>query len=906
MSSKHQGDGQQSQDKSELGDKGWIYSGAFPLMHADAVLIPAPARSRPEPLDFVRWRRWIRRRRLRTVERRLVRVEASAEAPGDRVGDVDVRSVPSSSLAVCNLSTHRLYVGVYLPVDGAHDGGDAMVLREGEVLGLGINAICRALDVKGKKCVLVAARCSSTLPPLLTADLTESLCVVVPESLFKRVYLSVTDADEEGIRSLACAHGQDGVVAFNNLQRELYLKARPHTLHRLQLHAKTRNQYRWEQDASVRLQGLSAAERHFVRHRRRNIRVDLSRMLAQDIAEEEVPCICLCMSGGGVRAMIYALGAMRALERMGVLPLVTYSASLSGSAWLQALWMSVVGRAEESLESLAAWLSLALEQHPISQAVTGPVAVTTHGLNPTRSAGEQIYPATPTRQAPVQRASQTFATAQGGEGQQPQPSLDPADDVPPRAEGERSDEGEAAVGAVTEPFSWQANETLQRLDRQRAAAEAFATALQHRAAWSSKTTSLVEMYGLLAANAWLPIDGAGMPDSGVPSSARLGAEAQRGAGPEGKWQVRLDEEALVQRLEIGLSQQAGLLAAADRPFPIYTAVSVKEGVGQDDEAREGEAAAHQGRKRLPTDEGVEDLFSVSDYEWYEFSPFDFSSCDSGKSIPAWALGREFRGGTSVSVCPEMPLAILFGVWGAAFTANATEVLRSLTGFGLKKQQLLATSNTDARILNLEPNRHADSPRGGAHGNRHVERFQWVMDTISMARALETPLFNAALFSSPGPSEHSPGNSASSSSHSVQHSRPAGRHHSKLAAQFQNFRFVEPFECSNPFVGTSVPCPGHQPRSAGREAGHIQTPEAPSSVPGTFPLPEGAAGGADAQEEGEGESHKSGGPDVDTRRSIKLTDAGVHFNAPLPACECMHACVCVRACVCARALACVGR
>ena len=119
----HQGDGRQQQDKSEHDDKGWIYSGAFPLMHADSVLIPAPARSRPEPLDFVRWRRWIRRRQLRTVERRLVRVEASAEAPGDRVGDVDVRSVPSSSLAICNLSTHRIYVGVYLPLDGAHDGG---------------------------------------------------------------------------------------------------------------------------------------------------------------------------------------------------------------------------------------------------------------------------------------------------------------------------------------------------------------------------------------------------------------------------------------------------------------------------------------------------------------------------------------------------------------------------------------------------------------------------------------------------------------------------------------------------------------------------------------------------------------------------------------------------------------
>ncbi len=47
------------------------------------------------------------------------------------------------------------------------------------------------------------------------------------------------------------------------------------------------------------------------------------------MTEEEVPSISLVMGGGGVRAMIYALGALRALSRMGVLGTVTYSASLS-------------------------------------------------------------------------------------------------------------------------------------------------------------------------------------------------------------------------------------------------------------------------------------------------------------------------------------------------------------------------------------------------------------------------------------------------------------------------------------------------------------------------------------------------------------------------------------------------
>lgn len=57
----------------------------------------------------------------------------------------------------------------------------------------------------------------------------------------------------------------------------------------------------------------------------------------------------LLLRMAGVRAMIFALGALRALSRMGVLGVVTYSAALSGSAWMQTLWMSMLGRVEVSI-----------------------------------------------------------------------------------------------------------------------------------------------------------------------------------------------------------------------------------------------------------------------------------------------------------------------------------------------------------------------------------------------------------------------------------------------------------------------------------------------------------------------------------------------------------------------------
>jgi hypothetical protein len=68
---------------------------------------------------------------------------------------------------------------------------------------------------------------------VLTAEVASRLCLVLPESLFKRVYLSVLDADDEGAAGaagIACAKGHDGVVAMNALQRGFYLKMQVETL----------------------------------------------------------------------------------------------------------------------------------------------------------------------------------------------------------------------------------------------------------------------------------------------------------------------------------------------------------------------------------------------------------------------------------------------------------------------------------------------------------------------------------------------------------------------------------------------------------------------------------------------------------------------------------------------------
>ena len=96
---------------------GWLYASGFPTQSgrgAQGLLPSLAVSSRARPLDFVRWRRWLRRQRLRVMERRVVQVEAG-ELHADKVGEVDVRRVPGCSLAICNLASQRLFLGIYVP-----------------------------------------------------------------------------------------------------------------------------------------------------------------------------------------------------------------------------------------------------------------------------------------------------------------------------------------------------------------------------------------------------------------------------------------------------------------------------------------------------------------------------------------------------------------------------------------------------------------------------------------------------------------------------------------------------------------------------------------------------------------------------------------------------------------------
>gem|GEM_PF-3198970 len=78
---------------------------------------------------------------------------------------------------------------------------------------------------------------------------------------------------------------------------------------------------------------LSVSEKILLARKSQYTQAALSNFLGTPVKTDH-PRVALCTSGGGYRTMIYNSGALLALEDIGLLPAITYSAALSGSTWL--------------------------------------------------------------------------------------------------------------------------------------------------------------------------------------------------------------------------------------------------------------------------------------------------------------------------------------------------------------------------------------------------------------------------------------------------------------------------------------------------------------------------------------------------------------------------------------------
>ncbi|UKZ59781.1 uncharacterized protein TrAtP1_001077 [Trichoderma atroviride] len=96
--------------------------------------------------------------------------------------------------------------------------------------------------------------------------------------------------------------------------------------------------------ANVRVsEELCDEEKEYLLRRKIVTRAALASYLGlkeKDINPDDVPTIAMCGSGGGLRALIAGSGSMFATEEDGLFDCVTYTAGVSGSCWLQLLYLS--------------------------------------------------------------------------------------------------------------------------------------------------------------------------------------------------------------------------------------------------------------------------------------------------------------------------------------------------------------------------------------------------------------------------------------------------------------------------------------------------------------------------------------------------------------------------------------
>lgn len=124
--------------------------------------------------------------------------------------------------------------------------------------------------------------------------------------------------------------------------------------------------------AKVRVSSeLCDEEKEYLARRRKVTRVALAKYLdieEKDIHPDDVPTIAMCGSGGGLRALVAGTGSLLATEEDGLFDCVTYTAGVSGSCWLQALYLSSFskGRLSALLDHLKSRAGVHIAYPPVA------------------------------------------------------------------------------------------------------------------------------------------------------------------------------------------------------------------------------------------------------------------------------------------------------------------------------------------------------------------------------------------------------------------------------------------------------------------------------------------------------------------------------------------------------------
>ena len=129
-----------------------------------------------------------------------------------------------------------------------------------------------------------------------------------------------------------------------------------------------------EYSASVRVSSeLCEEEREFLAKRKKVTTTALAKYLGlpeEEVHPDDVPTIAMVGSGGGLRALVAGTGSMLAASEDGLFDCVTYTAGVSGSCWLQALYHSSLGgrRMDKMVDHLKARIGVHIAYPPVALA----------------------------------------------------------------------------------------------------------------------------------------------------------------------------------------------------------------------------------------------------------------------------------------------------------------------------------------------------------------------------------------------------------------------------------------------------------------------------------------------------------------------------------------------------------
>ena len=101
-------------------------------------------------------------------------------------------------------------------------------------------------------------------------------------------------------------------------------------------------------DASVRVSDdICKEEKAFLARRKQHTAKALAAYLGireSEIHPDDIPVIAMCGSGGGLRALVAGSASYLSSREAGLFDCITYTAGVSGSCWLQALYFSSMGQ----------------------------------------------------------------------------------------------------------------------------------------------------------------------------------------------------------------------------------------------------------------------------------------------------------------------------------------------------------------------------------------------------------------------------------------------------------------------------------------------------------------------------------------------------------------------------------